>query len=118
MKMLFFVLAFFSASAFADDWQTYNQTSDHNNQFKKGSLIVDKNQASLLMRSVNKTKNEILFFNLKINSSDCKKGHGVVSYFHTNGQLFKNFDYVEKGGTVVSEWGDLLCFAFFQQNPG
>jgi hypothetical protein len=113
MKKLFLILAFFSASAFAqssESWAHITSTADYDYSGKKGSLEATKDGAKLLVKFEPKSKDEkIGFYVLSMKSSECKKGYGFVYYSDFNGKEVAKHPYVEDGGSVSAIIGDVVC---------
>jgi hypothetical protein len=119
MKKLFLILAFFSVSAFAQDsdvWLHIGETKNFNFYAKKGSMELTKNGAKLIQSTYKKDGSNPKFYIIEMKSIDCKNGFGYVYQNHFDGKLNDRFDYVEDGGTVAQQFGDILC-DFLKRQP-
>jgi hypothetical protein len=111
MKKLFLILAFFSASAFAQNsWFDYTESDNWKYQIKTGSFEKTKDGGSILLRTMHKTNSTTNFFNASIKTVDCKKGLGKTTWKKLNGEIYSEYDFVSEGGTIASFIGDGICF--------
>jgi hypothetical protein len=91
MKSLILILAFFSASAFAQDpWFFISSTDTHNYYGKKESFETTKTGGKFIIRFEAKNSNKPFFTFAEMKTSDCNKKYGTVYFFDFNGKNVLN----------------------------
>ena len=113
MKSLILILAFFSVSAFAqpnDSWLHIAESKNFNFYLKKGSMELTKDGAKIVQSAQKKDGGNPQFYIIQMKSADCKIGYGTIYQYTLNGKLYDSLDYVENGGTVAQQFGDILCY--------
>jgi hypothetical protein len=114
MKSLILILAFFSASVFAQNaWFDYSESDNYKYQVKTGSFEKTKDGGSILIRSMKKTDSVSNFYTVSIKTSDCKRGFGKTTWRKLNGEIYSEYDFVSEGGTIASNFGDGICSLIF-----
>lgn len=118
MKSLILILAFFSASAFANDpWFFISSTDTHNYYAKKESFELTKSGGRFLMKFMGKNSDKPFFSFVEMRTADCKKEYGTVFILDLDGKKEFEAPYVSNGGTTAQIMGDMACFQIKQQKP-
>ena len=116
MKSLILILAFFSASAFSQNpWINYTETDNWKYEVKAASFENTKDGGFILMRTTNKTNNQMSFYKISMKTSDCKKGLGKTTWQKLNGEILSEFDFVTDGGTIASNIAQVVCNLVLEQ---
>jgi hypothetical protein len=112
MKKLFLILAFFSASAFAqsdDVWHKYGESTTVDFFLKIGSFETTKEGGRIIQKAQFKDQKEIRFRLVEMKSKECKQGFGFVYYYSLDGKFVDKLDYVENGGTIAQDLATSIC---------
>lgn len=118
MKSLILILAFFSASAFAQnsDWLPIANNKDKTVfvEGKKGSFTSFEKGGQIITRM--KKNNKVDFNIVYMLRKDCANGFGKIYYFDTSDTFLYSSDYVENGGNLSQAEGDTVCRLLKKEN--
>lgn len=57
----------------------------------------------------NKSDNRIQYYKVGIKNVDCDNGYGKLSFYHMDGRLDFQSDYIADGNSVGAGMGDFIC---------
>lgn len=111
MKSLILILAFFSASAFAQN--SWFSVSDKNAKVKFfvniASLNINEFGNPEAIIKTDSDKHGISFNFVLMTKKDCTNGYGHLYWYDMKKVFDATSEYVVKGGTNATNIGDILC---------
>ncbi|MEJ0764415.1 hypothetical protein WDU34_26540, partial [Klebsiella pneumoniae] len=84
-----------------------NDTTEYS--AKKGTFRNINGESSILMMFNNKSDNRIQYYKVGIKNVDCDNGYGKLSFYHMDGRLDFQSDYIADGNSVGAGMGDFIC---------
>ena len=110
MKKLFLILAFFSASAFAQDHWLNVSKKDAKGQYFINMQSLKINELGNPIAIVKlKTESSVKFNFVAILKQTCVNGYGYLWWYDMSKKSDSTSEYVYEGGTNSTAIGDTLC---------
>lgn len=110
-----------SAPVFCQEWLEIADSDASRYDGRAGTRIfaTTKSGTPIVVaqgRIFDKQKKTYLYRKWYVSVNDCKTGYGKLVSLSMDGEFIFDTDYVEKGGSIGSMLGDMLCYAVKEQN--